>query len=247
MRPIGDASLPSIQTLQKVELFAGLQKEQLEAILQRSQRHQLPAGDRFFSQGERATKFHLLIEGQVRITQVTLDGQQVLVRLAGPSQIFGGIAAIRSGEYPASAESLVPCVALVWSGESMQDLLERFPRMALNMMFLLSDQIEVLQDRLREMTTERVERRIAHTLLRLIRHAGRKVEEGILLDLPLTRLDLAEMSGTTLYTVSRILSRWETDGIVESGRQRVVVRVPHRLVAIAEDLSPKPEKHNPAT
>jgi CRP-like cAMP-binding protein len=122
----------------------------------------------------------------------------------------------------------------------MQELLERFPRLARNLMVLLSNQIQILQDRLREMATERVERRIAHTLLRLIRHAGRKVDEGILLDLPLTRLDLAELSGTTLYTVSRILSRWEADGIVNSKRQQVVIRVPHRLVVIAEDLSPEP-------
>jgi CRP-like cAMP-binding protein len=197
-------------------------------------------GDRFFSQGERATKFHLLIEGQVRITQVTPDGQQILLRLIGPDQIFGGIEAIRSGEYPASAEALVPCVALVWSGETLQDLLERFPRIARNMILLMADQFQTLQDRLRELTTERVERRIAHTLLRLIRHAGRKIEEGILLDLPLTRQDLAEMSGTTLYTVSRILSRWEMDGIVKSERQRVVICIPHQLVTIAEDLPPGP-------
>ena len=81
-----------------------------------------------------------------------------------------------------------------------------------------------------------MERRIAHTLLRLIRYAGRKVDRGVLLDLPLTRQDLAEMTGTTLYTVSRVLSRWETEGIIESERQQVLVRIPHKLVAIAEDL-----------
>jgi CRP-like cAMP-binding protein len=241
MPPTSDTSLLSIQTLQKAPLFAGLPNKQLESILQRAQHRQIAAGSRFFLQGERASKFHLLVEGQVRIIQVTPDGQQVLLRLIGPSQIFGGIEALRSGDYPASAEALVPCVALFWSSKTMQALLEEFPRIARNMMFFMADQIQVLQDRLREMTTERVERRIAHTLLRLIRHAGRKIETGILLDLPITRQDLAEMSGTTLYTASRILSRWEMDGIVESGRQRVVIRVPHRLVAIAEDLSPGQE------
>ncbi len=246
MLPSGDVPRPSIQLLQEVPLFAGLHKEQLEALLSSVQCRQVPAGGRFFLQGERATRFHLLIEGQVRITQTTPDGQQVLLRLIGPNQIFGALEAIRSGDYPASAEALVPCTALVWNGETMQELLERFPRVAYNMILFLTDQIQTLQDRLREMTTERVERRIAHTLLRLIRHAGRKTAEGILLDLPLTRQDLAEMSGTTLYSASRILSRWEADGIVESGRQRVVVRIPHRLVAIAEDLSPEPEgsKHS---
>ena len=100
----------------------------------------------------------------------------------------------------------------------------------------MGERIQVLQDRLREMATERVERRIANTLLRLARQTGRKTPEGVQIDLPLSRQDLAELCGTTLYTVSRTLSRWEMDGIVEAGRERVVIRAPHRLVMIAQDL-----------
>ena len=180
----------------------------------------------------------------MRIIQVTADGQQVAVRLAGPYQIFGGIAALQPGAYPATAEAQTDCVVLVWNSETMHHFFDRFPCIMRNMLLLLSDQIQILQDRLREMTTERVERRIAHTLLRLVHHAGRKVQEGVLLDLPLTRQDLAELSGATLYTVSRILSRWEAAGIVLSERQRIIVRVPHRLVAIAEDLPPLPAEND---
>jgi CRP-like cAMP-binding protein len=90
--------------------------------------------------------------------------------------------------------------------------------------------------------TERVERRIAHALLRLVRQAGRRVEAGVEIDFPLSRQDVAEMTGTTLHTVSRTLSAWESQGIVESGRQQVVIRKPHALVAIAEDLPPVPKR-----
>jgi CRP-like cAMP-binding protein len=92
------------------------------------------------------------------------------------------------------------------------------------------------QDRLRELATERVERRLARMLLRLARQSGQKVTGGILIDLPLSRQNLAEMIGTTLYTVSRILSQWEAHGLVETGRERVVIRRPHGLVVIADDL-----------
>jgi CRP-like cAMP-binding protein len=95
-----------------------------------------------------------------------------------------------------------------------------------------------VQERLRELATERVEQRVARTLLRLARQVGRKVEGGVLIDMPLSRQDLAEMTGTTLYTVSRILSQWEQQHLVETGRERILIRQPHGLVAIAEDLSP---------
>jgi CRP-like cAMP-binding protein len=84
--------------------------------------------------------------------------------------------------------------------------------------------------------TERVERRVARALLRLVHDAGRRVEGGVEVAFPVSRQDIAEMTGTTLYTVSRLLSAWEERGIVRSGRRRIVLIKPDALVAIAEDL-----------
>lgn len=83
---------------------------------------------------------------------------------------------------------------------------------------------------------KRVERRIADALGRLVVQAGRRTPDGIEIDFPITRQDLAEMTGTTLHTVSRTLSEWEAAGLVSSGRQKVVIMRPHALVAIAQDL-----------
>ncbi len=105
-------------------------------------------------------------------------------------------------------------------------------------MRILSERICEMQDRFRELATERVAQRVARALLRLVRQAGRRTEEGVLIDLPLSRRDLAELTGTTLFTVSRVLSEWEAAGTVRTGRRRVIVRSPHALVAIAEDLPP---------
>ena len=94
--------------------------------------------------------------------------------------------------------------------------------------------IQEAHTRVVEMSTEEVERRVAHALLRLANQAGHKVEDGIEIDFPISRQDIAEMTGTTLHTVSRILSGWEQEGLVRSGRQRVVIREPHRLFTVAE-------------
>jgi CRP-like cAMP-binding protein len=93
-----------------------------------------------------------------------------------------------------------------------------------------------VQGQLQDVATERVARRVARALLRLAAQLGRKTEEGILIDLPLSRQNLAELTGTTLFTVSRLLSGWEAEGLLEVGRERVVIRAPHGLARIAEDL-----------
>jgi CRP-like cAMP-binding protein len=96
--------------------------------------------------------------------------------------------------------------------------------------------IQEMQERYRELATEKVERRIARALLRLAAQVGSKTDGGI--ELTFTRQELAEMSGTTLYTVSRVLSEWERQELVEAGRERVVIRNPHGVVSIAEELNP---------
>jgi len=81
---------------------------------------------------------------------------------------------------------------------------------------------------------ERVEQRLARALLRFMNQAGRKTTEGILIDFRLSRQDLADYTGTTLYTVSRTLSSWEKQGWIASGRERIVVIDPHALMLFAE-------------
>jgi CRP/FNR family transcriptional regulator, nitrogen oxide reductase regulator len=87
------------------------------------------------------------------------------------------------------------------------------------------------------MSTQQVEKRIAHRLLRLVKQSGRKVEHGVEIDFPISRQDIAQMTGTTLHTVSRTLSSWENKGLVESSRQKIVVREPHKLFMLAEESS----------
>ena len=107
-------------------------------------------------------------------------------------------------------------------------------------MQLMTGYIQEMQARYRELATEKVERRIARTLLRLTAQMGVKLADGGI-ELAFTRQDLAEMSGTTLFTISRVLSEWEKHGLVESGRERVVIRSPHGLVQIAEETGGSPE------
>jgi CRP-like cAMP-binding protein len=116
--------------------------------------------------------------------------------------------------------------------------METHPTVAINAVRFIAERLHDLQRRYRQLMTERVERRVARALLRLVRDAGRRLATGVEIDFPVSRQDIAEMTGTTLYTVSRLMSSWEERGILGGGRQRIVLLKPHALVAIAEDLPP---------
>src|SRR5262249_24434612 len=103
-----------------------------------------------------------------------------------------------------------------------------------NAMRMIGGRLQEAHQRLREISTEDAERRVAHAVLKLADEAGQKSPAGTLIDFPLSRQDIAEMTATTLHTVSRIMSAWEAAGIVEGGRQRIAIRDRARLQTIAD-------------
>lgn len=195
-------------------------------------------GEFLFQEADPADQVWVLLSGRVRLSQVTVDGQQVIMRYITPVEEFGLLAVLSQAEYLVSAQAIEDCMVMVWEKRVMRRLMQQIPGIAERALEVLVNRIKEFQDRLREMATERVERRIARALLRLASQTGRKTEQGVLIDLPLSRQDLAEMTGTTLFTVSRTLSQWEAKGLILSGRTKIVICFPHGLVTIAEDLPP---------
>ncbi len=223
--------------LEQAALFHGLERPALTQVWQAAQPIRLEADQYLFLQEDPAERFYLLTEGKLKLSQVTVEGQQVIMGYSAPGQAVGAAAALALPGYPVSAQAVGPSRALGWSRESAHRLMLAHPQMALNVVQDLAGHVVEYQNRLRELATERVERRIARTLLRLARQVGRKTPEGVRIDMPLTRQDLAELAGTTLYTVSRTLSQWESQGLVQSGREQITLRKPHGLVMIAEDMN----------
>ncbi len=226
--------------LRESVFFSGLSDADILLVCRSGVSRKVPVGEYIFIQGDPAERVYLLLHGRIKLTQSGADGQQVLVRILGPNGLFGAVALSAGEMYPVTAEAADDCRTLSWTKQVIMDFIPRLPQLALNTIQMMAGHVMEFQDRFRQLATERVERRLARTLLRLASQTGRKVDEGVLIDLPLTRQDLAEMTGTTLYTVSRLLSQWEEHGLVISGRERVVIRFPHGLVSIAEDL-PRPD------
>ncbi len=221
-------------------LFQGLDPRDISAIVSAAQRRRVAKHAAFFHQGAPASALHVLVQGRTKLVQTTAEGHQVVVRIVGPGDMFGGVALLGDAVYPATAEAISASEALVWPGPAVARLIARHSGLALNALRVLAHRLGELQDRYSELATERVEQRIARALMRLARQAGRRDARGVRIDMELSRQDLGELTGTTLYTVSRILSAWQERGLIDAGRTQVVIRDLHGLVAIAEDLPAPP-------
>jgi CRP-like cAMP-binding protein len=228
---------PGSQLLAGVPLFRGLDEAALKIAAVDARVVRAASGRSFFREGDAAKFFFVLRRGRVKFTQISPEGHEVILRVIGPGEPFGGVAAIEdNGTYPVTVRALEASEAYAWDGAKITALMYRYPSIAVNAARMIARRLHDLQRRHQELMTDRVERRIARAILRLAEHSGRAVAAGVEIDFPLSRQDLAQMTGTTLFTVSRTLSGWEDAGIIVTARRRVTVARPRNLLRIAEDL-----------
>lgn len=223
--------------LARADVFQALPREALADVAQRARQVTLKRGQALFLQGEAADAVYLVTRGRLKVTEDSADGHSVVLRLELEGSLLGLMAALGDGVYPVTVRALEACTVVRWSNAEWRALLDAQPRVALRLLPMVLSRLRAIQNQYRELATERVEQRVARAVLRLVREAGRRTSEGVVVDAQVTRQELAEMTGTTLYTVSRILSRWAAKDLLVTRGRRLVIRVPHALVAIAEDLS----------
>lgn len=214
--------------------FHGVSADEMEFALSHARSTRYSRGSAIFSQGEAAQSFFLLLSGHIRVVRTSPEGHQVVVRYISEGEVFGIAVAMGTPTYPATAFAAVDCVVLIWPNTAWPQLQERLPAFGASTYQTIGARLQESHDRVLEISSKQVEQRIARALLRLMQQAGRKSDEGITIDFPISQQDIAEMTGTTLHSVSRHLSGWESEGIVRNGRQKVVVTDPNQLALIAE-------------
>jgi CRP/FNR family transcriptional regulator, nitrogen oxide reductase regulator len=223
--------------IRESNLFQDVSAESFDQVMESGILRSVEGGGFFFMQGDPAVHAYVLVSGRVKMVQIAPNGQQITLRIMTPGQTFGGIAILKpESGYPAASHAEEDSTAMAWDTAHLRELAKKEPSIAMNAMQLMHGYITELQERQQALVTGRVEQRIARILLKLAADSGKKVEDGVLIDLPLTRQDVAEMSGTTLFTVSRTMSEWERNGLLKIGREQVIIREPHGLVKIADDL-----------
>lgn len=225
------------QILGTMELFVGLAPTALEAVSIAARVRQLPKDVWVFNQGDPGVRAHAVIEGGVRISQSGSDGAQIVVRFIGRGEMFGTVSLFTDGRYPADAVTVENTVEASWSEAELIRLIALHPQIAINVIRIIGKRLQDVQDRMRELATQRAERRVAHAVLRLASQGGLHTADGTAIAFPLRRKDVADISGTTVHTASRILTAWEKKGLLISYNRHLTIRNHAEILRISEDTS----------
>jgi CRP-like cAMP-binding protein len=201
--------------LQACPVFAGLPASELEALAAAARAESCRAREFIFHEGDRAQWFCLVRTGRIRIVRHSRTGKDVVLELLGPGEIFGGVAVMERRPNPASAQATEPSEVLKIPAETAVGLADRHPSVVREMVHLIGRRLRAAHDSVRFLSVEPVEARLAATLLRLADREGVRTKSGIELPFHLTRKSLADMSGTTVESAIRVVSRWLRDELVE--------------------------------
>lgn len=213
-------------------LFAGILPGDYARIAAAARVKTFARGEMLYLEGEPVRQVILLTSGFGKLTRNGLNGMEVILRIGVPGDVLGATGLFSNGRHGSTAQAFRGCRALVWEASAFKSLMERFPVLHQNMAQILGGDLLELEERFREVATEKVGSRLARQLLRLVKRIGWPVNGGVEIDI--SREDLAQMTGTTLFTVSRLLSAWEERGIVKPRREGVTICDVPALNAISE-------------
>jgi len=213
-------------------LFSGILPADYTEICRAARVKQFARGEILHLEGDAAGRVLLLTSGSVKITKMGQGGGEVILRLRVPGDVLGATGLFSCGLYCTTAQVFRACRALVWDGQVFKELVKRHPVLHQNMVGILGERLQELENRFCEVATERVGPRVALQILRLLKTIGRPVNGGV--EIGLTREELGQMTGTTLFTVSRLLSAGEARGIVKPCREAVAICDVESLRAIAQ-------------
>ncbi|WP_098418389.1 Crp/Fnr family transcriptional regulator [Marinobacter sp. LV10MA510-1] len=176
--------------------------------------------------------------GTVKLLQYSASGEEVLLGLLGPSDLFGGLTMLGQRCYPQNAFAQTTCCVLVITITDFRYLLRTYSEVALNVLDAVARDLEAAQATIRAISTLPVEARIARVLVRLADRLGEADDGGILIQSPLSQQDLAAMVATTSETVSRVISGLRRSGDIETGRQWIRNRNRNRtnLARLADEI-----------
>lgn len=209
--------------LRRSAMFRRLSEDDRRHLAGVSRLKTYPKGDAIFAEGDPSDFFFIVVSGRVKIVKMLPSGKDVILEIFGAGDPFGAVAAYEGRPFPASAIPLEETVCLLVPRTSFFVLLEQHPSLVRGLLLGLTQRLVELTNRLTEMTGGRVEARIARLFLKLADNMGRPAPGGIAIPMALSRQELADLTGTTIETCIRVMSRWGKDDLVRTEKDGFVL------------------------
>jgi CRP-like cAMP-binding protein len=223
------------ELLQEIPIYRRLPPEERQRLAAVSQVRAYSRGETIFAEGNASEVFYTIARGRVKVFKMTPAGKDLILEIFGPGDPLGAVAVYESRPYPASAMALEDTVCLLTRRQDFFALLERHPSLVRSLLLGLTRRLVELTNRLAELTGGHVEPRFSRLFLKLADQMGTPAPQGVFIPLPLSRQELADLTGTTVETCIRIMSRWGKEGLVETAKEGFILLDRQALEALSRE------------
>lgn len=224
-----------LEKLGMVPFFQNLDEEELRLINKKFTAKHFSEGEIIYRQGDRATMLRVVVAGNVKIVSHTMDGADVLLDMLKPGEFFGKPTVKGRDVYNDTSQTQTNACILSIRLADFRKIMNDYPSVAMSVLDITTDRLTNSRQRIQQLTTLPVKKRIAHILVTLANKFGEQDKRGLLIQLPLSRKDLADMAGTSTETASRIMSQFQNDNLITSGRQWVAINDKPELLRISAE------------
>lgn len=221
--------------LGRLPFFSGLPDSTMHDINLLFTERGYAVGEIIYFEKSPASRLYVVADGHVKLMRHTLSGKDVLLDILNQGEFFGGLTHAQDDTYAETAHAHTPVCTLSIEGGDFRQILSRHPPAAIKVMEIMAQRLREAHEMVRLLSVSSVEQRLAHVLLKLGHKLGEKNDVGLLIQLPLGRGDLAELTGTTTETASRVMSQLQKEGLIRTGRRWVAITDTPGLAALGEN------------
>lgn len=223
------------QIIKGIPIFSSLTEKELKEIESLFAEEAVRKDEYIFWEGDPSNWLYVVSEGKVRVLKQSASGKDIILEIISSGDLFGGVAVLDKRPYPASAQAMEDSKILKLSRSNILKILDSYPTVAIDTVTYMGKRLRDAHEMMRSLAAERVEKRIATILLRLAEKIGIEEPGGTRLDINLTRLDLAEMAGTTVETAIRVMSKFGKEGLVDSHAKKIIITNKEGLESLLEN------------
>ncbi|MGB2715832.1 MAG: Crp/Fnr family transcriptional regulator [Vicinamibacterales bacterium] len=223
-----------VDLLRKTPVFRTLSPIDRETVARVTSVRSYSKGHTIFEEGEPSDAFYTIASGRVKIFKMLPSGKDLILEVFGTGDPLGAVAAYDGRPFPASAVAIEDTTCLVIPRPDFFKLLEQHPTLVRGLLLGLTHRLVELTNRLAELSGGTIERRFARLFLKLASEMGRQERGGTFVPLSLSRQELADMTGTTIETCIRIMSRWGKQNVVRTEKDGFVVLDRDTLETVGE-------------
>ena len=222
-----------MKDLTTINLFRNLSAEELSELEPYLSSSSYTKKETIFSEGDPPDWFYIVVRGKVKITKISQEGKEIILEIISPDDMFGGVAVLKSFPYPANAIAMEDTDVLKISRKNLMRLIDRFPNLMYYIALQLGERMKSSHESLKNIALERVEARIAALLLKLASKVGKETGNGLLIDMRLTKQDVADMVGTTVETSIRTFSKFKKQGFLTDSDGKIILKDTEGLMALS--------------